>query len=196
MIFTLDDNEVVEGTILLFGIRYGASTSGKVYTFAGLKAGGRWYFTGTGPTDASWSAVQRWLQRDGRQVVWVKAVTGMDLLWEGESAAKANHPSRTGSPAASMRNMMGDPSADADLVTPQQRAADKASAFHRLVLSTVGADELLDAVSESSSSYEVDDGALPERAPWEYEADELLEEIPESTSRETFDDHGVDPYGD
>lgn len=130
MIFTLDDDKVVEGTILLFGIRYGASTSGKVYTFAGLKAGGRWYFTGTGPTDASWPAVQRWLQRDGRQVVWVKAVTGMIELWPAHGvrrpgspypdrneevqvagmidlagAAKANHPSRTGSPAASMANL-------------------------------------------------------------------------------------------
>jgi hypothetical protein len=107
MIFTLDDSKVQEGTLLLFGIRYGASTSGKVYTFAGLKAGGRWYFTGTGPADASWLAVQRWLQRDGRSVVWVKAVTGMDLLWEEGGAAKANHPSRTGSPAASMANLGG-----------------------------------------------------------------------------------------
>jgi hypothetical protein len=124
MIFTLNDSKVAEGTLLLFGIRYGASASGRIYTFAGLKAGGRWYFTGTGPTDASWSAVQRWLQRDGRSVVWVKAVTGMDLLWEAGSAAQANHPSRTGSPDASMANLGGDPSADADLVTPEQRAED------------------------------------------------------------------------
>lgn len=125
-IFNLDDSQVKDDTILLFGVRYAGSTSGRVYTYAGMKVAGRWYFTGKGPQDAGWAAVQRWLGADNRQVVYVKAVTGMIELWpyqgvnrpgspypERESQegnldvyqARANHPSRTGSPAASAANL-------------------------------------------------------------------------------------------
>lgn len=154
MIFELDDSKVPDGTVMLIGVRYAGSVSGKVYDFAALKAGGRWYFTGTGPSDAGWGAVQRWLQANGRSVVYVKAVTGLTELWpdpempplsnDAKARAKARHPSRTGSPAASMRLLEGDPSADADLVTPEQRARDLP----------------LDV--------------SPERAPWEYSSDEPL----------------------
>lgn len=85
--FELDDAKIPDDTILLFGIQYGGSTTGKVYTFAALKAGGRWFFTGSGPRDAGWAAVQRWLQGNGRVVTWVKTVTAMDTLWQNERAA-------------------------------------------------------------------------------------------------------------
>jgi hypothetical protein len=84
--FDLDDAKIPDDTILLFGIQYGGSTSAKVYTFAALKAGGRWFFTGSGPRDAGWAAVQRWLQGSGRVVAWVKVATGMDTLWQNDKA--------------------------------------------------------------------------------------------------------------
>lgn len=63
-----------DGTILVFGIKYVGSVSGRVYSFPALYVGRRWFFTGGGPTDAGWGAVQRWLENDSREVVWVKAV--------------------------------------------------------------------------------------------------------------------------
>lgn len=125
MIFTLKDPDVPEGTLLLFGIRYGASTSGKVYTFAALKAGGRWYFTGTGPSDASWTAVQRWLQRDGRQVVWIKVATRLEMLWEAGQEVKPSlgddlypygplHPKDSDRPMAHSYPEDADDASDAD----------------------------------------------------------------------------------
>jgi len=91
MRFTLDDTQVPDGTILVFGIRYvdadnptgpGAFQS-KVFEYAGLKAGGRWYLTGTGqvPQDAGWGAVARWLDDPTREVVSVHAVTGTAQLY-------------------------------------------------------------------------------------------------------------------
>lgn len=81
MKFELDDGKVLDGTIMIFGIRY--QEVSKIFTYAMLKAGGLWYLTGTGrvPVGAGWSAVQRWLDRDGREVVWVKAVTGYRQIW-------------------------------------------------------------------------------------------------------------------
>jgi hypothetical protein len=91
--FKLDSRVVPEGTVLLFGIRYvGPDQEGiarmpeeeaKVYTYAMIKAGGFWYVTGGGrtPQVAGWGAVERWLERDGREVAWVKAVTETVTLW-------------------------------------------------------------------------------------------------------------------
>jgi hypothetical protein len=71
--FTLDPRTVPDGGVLVVGIRYELSTSGRVYTFAMLKIDGLWYVTGSGksPTAAGWLAVERWL-RDGREVVRVQ----------------------------------------------------------------------------------------------------------------------------
>lgn len=122
MIFNLNDSAVAEGTILVFGIRYPSSNSGGTYTYAGMKAGGRWYFTGKGrtPQDAGWGAVKRWLASDGRQVAWVKVATSLEMLWERDAVARANHPSRTGSPAASMASMVAEQNGDDpyDMVGP------------------------------------------------------------------------------
>lgn len=86
--FKLDNTKVPNGTVILMGIRYEGmgqtdldTTRGrqtpKVYTYALLKSGGLWYVTGSGkvPTAAGWGAVNRWLERDGRTVEWVKAAT-------------------------------------------------------------------------------------------------------------------------
>lgn len=72
--FKLDNAKVPNGTVLMMGIRYETST---VYTYALIKAGGLWYVTGSGkvPVAAGWGAVNRWLERDGRVVVWVKTAT-------------------------------------------------------------------------------------------------------------------------
>lgn len=93
MEFQLDTASVPEGTVLLFGIRYAGpdqegisrepAEEAKVYTYAMIKAGGFWYVTGGGrtPQAAGWGAVQRWLSKDNRQVVYVKMATSFDQLW-------------------------------------------------------------------------------------------------------------------
>lgn len=98
MIFKLDDSMVAEGTILVFGIQYPGSNSGRVYTYAGMKAGGRWYFTGSGktPQDAGWGAVQRWLAADGREVAWVKVATTLEPLWDRTSMGDLDEPADMG----------------------------------------------------------------------------------------------------
>lgn len=89
MRFKLNDRDVADNTVLLFGIRYlDPETYGsrglKVFTYAGLKAGGRWYFTGSGrvPQDAGWGAVERWLDDPRREVMWVKVASKLEPLWE------------------------------------------------------------------------------------------------------------------
>lgn len=88
--FTLNNAEVPNGTVLLFGIEYPGLVGGrgdwavpKVWTYAMLKAGDLWYVTGGGktPQAAGWGAVERWLERDGRQVVSVKVVTETRRVW-------------------------------------------------------------------------------------------------------------------
>ena len=76
--FKLDDAQAPDGTVLLMGIRYEGQTTDKVWTYALLKAAGLWYVTGNAkaPVAAGWGAVNRWLERDGRIVLWVKAATG------------------------------------------------------------------------------------------------------------------------
>jgi hypothetical protein len=94
--FKLKSAAVPDGTILLFGIRHerepGADTgSPKIYTYAMLKAGGLWYVTGGNtPTAAGWGAIERWLDRDGRVVEWVQAVTQTAQLWP--ETHKAENP--------------------------------------------------------------------------------------------------------
>lgn len=92
MLFKIDTRQVPEGTVLLIGIRYvetdpdrsGPYAASRPFTYAALKAGGRWYLTGTGkvPQDAGWGAVQRWLDDPRRQVVSIKVVTATETLFE------------------------------------------------------------------------------------------------------------------
>lgn len=101
MRFTLDDTQVPDGTILILGIRYvdpdnGQPVTSKVWTYVALKAGGRWYLTGSGrvPQDAGWGAVARWLDDPTREVVWVRAVTGTVEVWPtpGEQPVEVPRP--------------------------------------------------------------------------------------------------------
>lgn len=76
--FTMRNAKAVpDGTVLMFGVRYEGMTPAKTFTYAMLKAGGLWYVTGSGrvPIAATWLAVERWLDKDGRVVEWVKVVT-------------------------------------------------------------------------------------------------------------------------
>jgi hypothetical protein len=87
--FTLGKLPVPDGTILIMGIRYESQTSDKVWTYVLLKAGGLWYFTGNGPTAAAWGAVERWLAKDGRRVVSVRAVTETVPIYPSPGAPEA-----------------------------------------------------------------------------------------------------------
>lgn len=95
--FTLGNIPIPNGTILVLGIRYeGAGpsadtrgrTSPKIYTYTLTKAGGLWYTTGIGqvPQAASWTAVQRWLAKDGRAVEWVQVVTETAQVYPSPAA--------------------------------------------------------------------------------------------------------------
>lgn len=81
--FKLNDSRVPDGTVLLMGIQYEGQISDRVWTYALLKAGGQWYVTGNAraPQAAGWGAVNRWLERDGRIVLWVRAATGWEDLY-------------------------------------------------------------------------------------------------------------------
>jgi hypothetical protein len=94
--FSIDPRTMPNGTVLQLGIRYirqpgegdleatRGMASPQVYTYALMKAGGLWYTTGSGkvPQSAGWGAVERWLGRDGREVVWAKVAADWADLWE------------------------------------------------------------------------------------------------------------------
>jgi hypothetical protein len=83
------------GTVLVLGIRYdrqedAQDTRGmappKVFTYAALKTGGLWYLTGSGqvPTAAGWPAVERWLEKHGRVVEWVRVAGSWDAVYPAD----------------------------------------------------------------------------------------------------------------
>lgn len=90
----MDGSEPPNGTLLVMGIVYDnldapspdetrGRTEPKVFTYAALKMAGLWHFTGSGqvPQSAGWGAVERWLGKNGRRVVWVRLVTQTALIW-------------------------------------------------------------------------------------------------------------------
>jgi hypothetical protein len=92
--FKLDNRTIPNGAVLMMGVGFestedepGGDTRGrtnpKTYTYALLKAGGLWYVTGAGrvPQAAGWGAIERWLEKDGKVVEWVKVVTQTADLW-------------------------------------------------------------------------------------------------------------------
>lgn len=100
MRFKLDNRKIPNQTVLILGISYPVDPSSladpdatrgltppKVFTYVALKAGGLWYLTGSGkvPVAAGWPAVERWLDKDGREVQWVDAVTSRTRVWPPES---------------------------------------------------------------------------------------------------------------
>lgn len=78
----VDPRTMPDGSVLSLGVRYEGQTSGKVWTYLALKTGGRWFLTGSGPSDAGWGAVERWLERDGRVLVHVDRLTRDVRLWD------------------------------------------------------------------------------------------------------------------
>jgi hypothetical protein len=94
MKLTIDPRAVPNGQILIFGIQYPGltepskdatrgRTQPKTFTYAALKAGNLWYFTGgaKAPQAAGWGAIEKWLARDNRTVVWVSAVTQTETIY-------------------------------------------------------------------------------------------------------------------
>lgn len=95
--FNPDTRTVPNGTVWTVGIRYNwasrqpgddpdatrGRTNPRVFAYVMFKAGGLWYVTGTGkvPVAAGWGAVMRWLGKDGREVVWVKAANGWEDVY-------------------------------------------------------------------------------------------------------------------
>lgn len=78
--------KIPNGAVLLMGISYADSDPGgdtrgranpKIFTYTLLKTGGLWYVSGTGksPQAAGWGAVEAWMNRDGRVLEWIEAVT-------------------------------------------------------------------------------------------------------------------------
>ena len=81
MTVTFTGTGLPDGTVLMMGIRY--PNSSLEYTYAMLRAKGLWYVTGSGrvPIAAGWPAVERWLAKDDRTVIWVRAATEWATLW-------------------------------------------------------------------------------------------------------------------
>lgn len=89
MSWSMNPRALPNGTVLFFGISYENArpreldtrgrTEPRVYTYVALKQAGVWYFSGAGkvPQMAGWGAVERWLERDGRALVWVKIVSDL-----------------------------------------------------------------------------------------------------------------------
>jgi hypothetical protein len=76
-----DARSALDNTVLMFGITY--PNSSKTYSYVMVKAGGLWYVTGSGkvPVAAGWGAIEKWLEREDRQVQWIKAATDWANLW-------------------------------------------------------------------------------------------------------------------
>jgi hypothetical protein len=97
--FKIDSRRVTNGTVIKIGIRFDPppeqnldATRGranpKVYDHLLLKAGGLWYATGaSAPQAAGWVAVERWLARDNRVVVYAEVVTGWTEIYREPKAA-------------------------------------------------------------------------------------------------------------
>lgn len=95
--FKLDSSKVEDGTVLLVGIAY-QTMRDKVWTYSIIKAGGRWYTSGTGktPQDAGWGAIDRWLSDPVREVRWIRVVTQTELLFERFEARDDLDPATPG----------------------------------------------------------------------------------------------------
>jgi hypothetical protein len=81
---TFDARSLPDGTLLVLNVRYQAHvdqrTDPTIYQHAAIKTRGRWWITGSGPQDAGWGAVERWLSRDGRELVSVEVAT-TQTIW-------------------------------------------------------------------------------------------------------------------
>lgn len=95
-----------DGVILVFNVRYqkhvDQRTAPPVHPLAAIKSAGRWYVTGSGPRAAGWGAIERWLERDNRELVSVEIATGARTIWPDPvetlalDDADSPHPEPTG----------------------------------------------------------------------------------------------------
>lgn len=87
-----DPRKMPTGSILVLAVRYTddeptedtrGRTNPKVYEYAFIKAAGVWHGSGSGkvPQAAGWGAIERWLERDGRDLVRIDMVTGQTGIW-------------------------------------------------------------------------------------------------------------------
>jgi hypothetical protein len=82
----IDPRTMPDGVILALSVRYapeeGDRANPTIYTHAAIKSAGFWYLTGSrAPQAAGWGAVERWLERDRRELVRVEIATGSRSLW-------------------------------------------------------------------------------------------------------------------
>lgn len=86
--FSIKGSEIPDGTILILGVSYVGSNSGRIYTYALLKSGGLFYGTGSGkvPQAAGWGAVERWLADESRTLESVSVVTETAPVWPSPGA--------------------------------------------------------------------------------------------------------------
>jgi hypothetical protein len=94
----LDPRTMPDGVILALAVRYrpqeGDQPNPKVYTHAAVKSDGFWYLSGSrAPQIAGWGAVERWLERDNRELVRVEILTQPRSIWPVPVAAEEADPS-------------------------------------------------------------------------------------------------------
>jgi len=84
-VLPLNPRTMPDGVILILNVRYSSPdgpVNGTIYSHAALKSGGFWYLTGSrAPQVAGWGAVERWLERDGRDLHSVKIMIGTKTIW-------------------------------------------------------------------------------------------------------------------
>jgi hypothetical protein len=83
---TLDPRTMPDGVILALHVRYGAEEGDRpnptIYTHAAVKSAGFWYLSGSrAPQIAGWGAVERWLEKDRRELVRVEILTRRRTIW-------------------------------------------------------------------------------------------------------------------
>lgn len=83
----LNPRTMPDGVVLILSVRYENQTTDKIWAHAALKSGGRWFLTGSAPNDAGWTAVENWLERDGRQLVRIEILTQARSIWPVPVAA-------------------------------------------------------------------------------------------------------------
>ena len=117
---TLDPRTMPDGVVLVLSVRYENQTSDKVWTYAALKAGGRWFLTGANtPTDAGWAAVERWLERDNREMVRVEILTQSRSIWPVPVDAASPDPIIVPEETEPEEPYYGDDSPGSKIDTPQ-----------------------------------------------------------------------------
>ena len=88
----IDPRTMPDGVVLVLSVCYrpneGEKPNPTIYEHAAIKSKGFWHLTGSGPSAAGWGAVERWLERDNRELIRIEIQTGTKTIWpEAESTA-------------------------------------------------------------------------------------------------------------